>query len=121
MADEVRSLATRSQEASKSTATLIDDTVHAVAVGTQLSNDTNKALHDVTLSAQKVLKEMTLISDATEVQSSSIAQVTIGIDQISSVVHTNSATAEQSAASSQELSSQADLLKKLVSQFKLAG
>ncbi len=121
VADEVRSLATRSQEASKSTATLIDDTVHAVAVGTQLSNDTNKALHDVTLSAQKVLKEMTLISDATEVQSSSIAQVTIGIDQISSVVHTNSATAEQSAASSQELSSQADLLKKLVSQFKLAG
>lgn len=121
VADEVRSLATRSQEASKSTATLIDDTVSAVAQGTQLSNDTNKALHDVILSAQKVLEEMTLISDATEEQSDSIAQVTIGIDQISSVVQTNSATAEESAASSEELSSQADLLKKLVSQFKLAN
>ena len=120
VADEVRSLATRSQEASKSTATLIDDTVSAVAEGTQLSNDTSKALHDVILSAQKVLEEMTLISDATEEQSQSIAQVTIGIDQISSVVQTNSATAEESAASSEELSSQADLLKKLVSQFKLA-
>ena len=71
------------------------------------------------MSAQKVLKEMTLISDATEEQADSIAQVTIGIDQISSVVQSNSATAEQSAAASEELSSQADLLKKLVSQFKL--
>ena len=119
VADEVRSLATRSQEASKGTTALIDDTVRAVAEGTQLSNDTNKALHDVIMSAQKVLKEMTLISDATEEQADSIAQVTIGIDQISSVVQSNSATAEQSAAASEELSSQADLLKKLVSQFKL--
>ena len=120
VADEVRSLATRSQEASKGTTALIDDTVRAVAEGTQLSNDTNKALHDVIMSAQKVLEEMTLISDATEEQADSIAQVTIGIDQISSVVQTNSATAEQSAAASEELSSQADLLKKLVSQFNLA-
>ena len=119
VADEVRSLATRSQEASKGTTALIDDTVRAVAEGTQLSNETNKALHDVIMSAQKVLKEMTLISDATEEQADSIAQVTIGIDQISSVVQSNSATAEQSAAASEELSSQADLLKKLVSQFKL--
>ncbi|MCI8784120.1 MAG: HAMP domain-containing protein [Dorea sp.] len=120
VADEVRSLATRSQEASKGTTALIDDTVRAVAEGTQLSNDTNKALHDVIMSAQKVLEEMTLISDATEEQADSIAQVTLGIDQISSVVQTNSATAEQSAAASEELSSQADLLKKLVSQFNLA-
>ena len=120
VADEVRSLATRSQEASKGTTALIDDTVRAVAEGTQLSNDTNKALHDVIMSAQKVLEEMTLISDATEEQADSIAQVTIGIDQISSVVQTNSATAEQSAAAIEELSSQAELLKKLVSQFNLA-
>lgn len=120
VADEVRSLATRSQEASKSTAALIEDTVHAVAEGTQLSNDTNEALLDVNRSAQKVLEEMILISDATQEQSESIAQVTIGIDQISSVVQTNSATAEQSAASSEELSSQADMLKKLVRRFKLA-
>ena len=62
---------------------------------------------------------MTLISNATEEQADSISQVTIGIDQISSVVHTNSATAEESAAASEQLSSQADMLKKLVGQFKL--
>ncbi|MBQ6985599.1 MAG: methyl-accepting chemotaxis protein, partial [Oscillibacter sp.] len=40
-------------------------------------------------------------------------------DQISSVVQTNSATAEQSAAASEELSGQSNMLKKLVSQFTL--
>ena len=46
-------------------------------------------------------------------------QVTQGIDQVSSVVQTNSATAEESAAASEELSGQAQLLKKLISQFRL--
>ena len=41
------------------------------------------------------------------------------MDQISSVVQTNSATAEESAAASEELSSQAQILKSLVSRFKL--
>ena len=49
-----------------------------------------------------------------------MTQVTVGIDQISSVVQTNSATAEESAAASEELSSQAQVLKRLVGQFKLA-
>ncbi|MCD7992103.1 MAG: methyl-accepting chemotaxis protein, partial [Clostridia bacterium] len=50
---------------------------------------------------------------------SSISQVTQGIDQISNVVQTNSATAEESAAASEELSGQAQILKGLISQFKL--
>jgi methyl-accepting chemotaxis protein len=45
--------------------------------------------------------------------------VSIGIDQISSVVQTNSATAEQSAAASVQLSRQANSLKELVSRFTL--
>ena len=48
-----------------------------------------------------------------------ISQITIGLDQISSVVQTNSATSEESAAASEELSSQAQVLKDLVSQFRL--
>ena len=57
-------------------------------------------------------------SDSTE-QADAIGQVTQGIDQVSSVVQTNSATAEESAAASEELSGQAQLLKKLISQFRL--
>ena len=52
-------------------------------------------------------------------QATSIAQITQGIEQVSQVVQTNSATAEESAAASEELSGQAELLKSMVSEFKL--
>ena len=119
VADEVRNLATKSQEASKSTAALIEDTVKAVNEGTRLSVETDEALKAVVARAQKVMDAVTRISAATEAQSRDVNQVSIGIDQISSVVQTNSATAEQSAAASEELSGQANMLKKLVSQFTL--
>lgn len=120
VADEVRNLATKSQEASKSTGALIEETVKAVADGTRLSGETDEALREVVASAQKVLDAVTLISTATEEETNSLAQVTTGIDQISSVVQTNSATAEQSAAASEELSGQANLLKEMVGRFHLA-
>lgn len=44
-----------------------------------------------------------------------------GIDQISSVVQTNSATSEQSAAASEELSSQAAVMRRITSSFRLRG
>ncbi|MEG0616088.1 MAG: methyl-accepting chemotaxis protein, partial [Oscillospiraceae bacterium] len=62
-----------------------------------------------------------MISTASSEQANSVAQVTQGIDQISSVVQTNSATAEESAAASEELSGQAAMLKGLVGRFNLAS
>ena len=70
-------------------------------------------------SSSKVLDAVQEITKAAEEESEAIAQVTEGIDQISSVVQTNSATSEQSAAASEELSSQAALMKELLSRFKL--
>ena len=119
VADEVRNLATKSQEASKSTAALIEDTVKAVNEGTRLSVETDEALKAVVARAQKVMDSVTQISTATDSQSRDVNQVSMGIDQISSVVQTNSATAEQSAAASEELSGQANMLKKLVGNFTL--
>jgi len=119
VADEVRNLATKSQEAAKSTTTLIEETVRAVADGTRLSGETEESLQRVVANADKVLDAVVLISSATDEQANAIAQVSTGVDQISSVVQTNSATAEESAAASEELSSQASLLKELVGRFTL--
>lgn len=121
VADEVRNLATKSQEASKDTAALIEDTVKAVDEGTTLSKETDHALREVVESAEKVLGAVNLIYEATEEQARAVSQVTVGVDQISSVVQTNSASAEQSAAASEELSSQANLLKELIGRFKVQG
>ena len=119
VADEVRNLASKSAEASKSTAMLIEGTVVAVKEGIDLSQETNQALQAVVESSQKVLEAVNLISDATEEQANSISQISVAVDQISSVVQTNSATSEESAAASEELSSQANVLKSLISRFRL--
>ena len=119
VADEVRNLASKSAEASKNTAVLIEDTVAAVKEGIDLSQETSQALQAVVDSSKKVLEAVNLISDATEEQANSISQISVAVDQISSVVQTNSATSEESAAASEELSSQANVLKELISRFKL--
>ncbi|MBQ6987097.1 MAG: MCP four helix bundle domain-containing protein [Oscillibacter sp.] len=119
VADEVRNLATKSQEASKSTSALIEETVKAVNEGSRISVETDESLKEVVIRAQKVMDAVTRISQATDSQSKDVQQVSTGIDQISSVVQTNSSTAEQSAAASEELSGQASVLKDLVGRFTL--
>ena len=121
VADEVRNLASKSSEASKSTADLIEGTVQAVEKGTEIANATAESLGAVVVSTKGVVSTVDKIASAAENQANNIAQVTQGIDQISSVVQTNSATAEESAAASEELSGQAQMLKNLVGQFKLRG
>lgn len=119
VADEVRNLAGKSAEASKGTASLIDGTVSAVEQGTKIAHETAESLSQVMDSTAETVKMVVEISNAANGQASSIAQVTQGIDQISSVVQTNSATAEETAAASEELSGQAQMLRDLIGTFKL--
>jgi len=119
VADEVRNLASKSAEAAKNTTTLIESSINAVEKGKAIADQTAQALMAVVAGANEVTSLVIQISDETNVQANSIAQITQGIDQVSSVVQTNSATAEESAAASEELSGQAEMLKTLVSEFKL--
>ncbi|MDD3024275.1 MAG: chemotaxis protein, partial [Syntrophomonadaceae bacterium] len=59
------------------------------------------------------------IAVASNEQATGIAQIDKGVEQVSQVIQANAATAEQSAAASEELSTQADLLKQGVSKFNL--
>ena len=118
VADEVRNLAQKSTEASKSTATLIEGTIQAVKRGTALADETAHTLTEVVDNAKQVVVAADKISKACSEQAVSITQVTQSVNQISDVVQNNSATAEESAAASEELSAQAHILTGLVSQFK---
>lgn len=119
VADEVRNLASKSAEASKNTSGLIENSIHAVERGMQIVNTTAQSLHTAVEGEKVAIVSIEKISKACNMQAEAIAQVTTGIDQISAVVQTNSATAEESAAASQELSGQAQLLRSLVSKFRL--
>ena len=119
VADEVRNLASKSAEASKNTATLIERSMGLVEKGTKIAGTTAQYLSDAVEGVNEVVELVQKISKATIEQANSISQVTSGMDQISSVVQTNSATAEQSAAASEELSGQAQMMKQMVGQFKI--
>ena len=98
---------------------LIESILKAVAHGTQIADDTAKALLHTVDGAKEVTGVISQISDASNNQAEAIEQITLGIEQISSVVQTNSATAQESAAASEELSGQAQLMKDLVGRFQL--
>lgn len=119
VADEVRSLASKSAEAAKDTTTLIESSIRAVENGTRIADSTEKSLHLVVESAQMVTETIGHISKASSEQAGSILLVTQGIEQISGVVQVNSATSEESAAASEELSGQAQFLEEMVGRFKL--
>ena len=120
VADEVRNLAAKSAEASKTTNDLIAASMTAVSRGAQLTTDTAGQIHSANQFAQEIARMVDEIAVSAQEQTTSIQQVSSGVDQIAGVVHTTSSTAEESAAASQELSSQAELLKELVSQFQLS-
>ena len=120
VANEVRSLANQSSAASKSTAALIQSSLQAVENGRRIANETDNALAEVVSGIDNVSELLFHITDASSKQFDANRQVTENINLISEVVQTNSATAEECAAASEELASLAQLLKELVSHFKLA-
>ena len=121
VAGEVRRLAGKSTDAAKRTSDLIDGTVQAVEKGRKIANITAESLHNVVESTNEVLNTVDKIDEAAQHQAGSIVQVAQEIDQISYVVQNNSATSEESAAASEELSGQAQMLKELVGRFKIDG
>ncbi len=121
VADEVRNLAGKSAEAAKETAALIQSSVDNVARGTEIAERTSESVQEVAVCAQQTQEKIQEINGASVQQEQAISQINVGIEQISTVVQTNSATAEESAASSEELSGQASMLKELVSRFRVKG
>ncbi len=121
VADEVRSLAAKSAEASQSTSVLIGGTVDAVNNGTRVLAETAQSLTTVVEGSRSASELASQIADAAKNQASAVNLISQNIDDISGVVNTTSSTAEESAAASQELSSQATLLSGLLERFKLCS
>ncbi len=119
VAEEVRNLAARSANAAKETTALIEGSVKNVEDGTQTANGTAKALEEIVNGVARAASLVGDIASASNEQATAIAQINKGVEQVAQVIQTNSATAEESAAASEELSGQADMLKGMISKFRL--
>ena len=119
VANEIRKLATKSAEAVNQTTALIESSQKAVANGMEIADNTAKSLMIVVEGSEEVLSSMDKISNASQNQKVVLEQLTQNIDLISNVVQSNASSAQNSAMTSVELSSQSKRLHDLVNAFHL--
>ena len=119
VAEEVRNLAARSSKAAKETANLIENSVEKTKNGSEIASETAAKLNEIVESVSKVTGLVEEIATSSNEQALGISQVNEGLGQIDNITQRNTANAEESAAASEELSSQAASLRKLLTLFTL--
>ncbi|MCR0326714.1 methyl-accepting chemotaxis protein [[Clostridium] innocuum] len=119
VAEEIRKLATKTTDASKITAQLIQKSTKSVEEGSALIDASEQSLKHIVDGARDVASKIEQISQSNIQQANFIIQIRQSIEQISDIVQGNSATSEESAAASEELAAQAQILRELVSRFEL--
>ena len=119
VAEEVRSLAAKSAAAASETAELIENSIAKVGTGSQIAEETAKALDTITDVVHQSEELINNISEASNYQATSVAQIEQAIMQVSQVVQTDSATSEECASASEELSNQAARMRDMLSIYNL--
>ncbi len=119
VAEEVRNLAGRSAEASKQTANMIENSIQRVQKGSKLADDTRNALQIISELVERITVSGNIIARTSDEQAASASQIDSALMQISQITQTNSATSEDCAAASEELSAQTRTLNTQISKYKL--
>ena len=120
VANQVNQLADQSAQAAKESAALIESSVRAVEKGMVIAGETATQLEGVAENSKVITEEVTNIAETLETQTAEIQQINEGIEQINDVVQTNSATSEECAAASHEMSNEAENLREMIRRFKVA-
>ncbi len=119
VADEVRSLAIRASEASRNTATLIEESVAKAETGVKLNESVKRRLEEIRSGVQGAAAIMNEIAEGAAAQEQELAEVTASMAQIGDLTQRTAANAEESASAAAELSAQAREMHELAVQFKV--
>ncbi len=120
VANQVNQLADQSAQAVKESAVLIKASVDAVGKGVLLAEETAQQLEEIADNSKIITQEVAGIAETFADQTVEIQQINQGIEQINDVVQNNSATSEECAAASQEMNGEADHLRDMIREIKVA-
>jgi methyl-accepting chemotaxis protein len=118
VADEVRSLAQRSAQAARDTTSLIEGAIASSNEGSQRVSQAAESFAAITERVTEVKRLVDSVSVASGQQAHGIEQVLQGIRQMEKVTQTTAATAEESAAASEQLNAQAGVTMRLVERLE---
>ena len=119
VADQVTVLAENSAKAAKESAVLISNSLSAVERGMVIANETAGKLEKVADNSKQITVDVNDIAETLKAQTDVIHQINEGVNQINDVVQTNSATSQECAAASQQMSSEAENLKNLIRELRV--
>lgn len=117
VADEISDLASKTSESSKQTADLINNCIKQIEAAMTCADATSECLKDIVDNSVQISEAFKTISNDTKIQADKSVHIKSEISNISDVVQTNTATAEETAAATQELSEQAKSLSSLIAKF----
>lgn len=120
VADQIRELADQSAKAAVDTRELIEGSIKEVSEGNSAAERAANSIEAVVVGIKDIAEFSKDLKVMVQDQSEAMRQAEIGVNQISEVVQSNAATAQEASATSQELSAQAIILDELVGQFKLS-
>ena len=121
VAQEVRILASRSSDASKNIATLINTSLSRTKAGVDQVKETGATMQEMVKSIERVTDVIAEISAGAKEQSVGIGQVNDAVNELDSMTQHNASMVEESSAAAAELREQADRLGALVGAFKLSN
>ncbi len=119
VANSVRTLANKSTISVKETSLVIESTIKQIEMGYELVKLAAEYLDKITEESVKAASYVSEVAQSNEIQASSIESVASSIDDIDDVIQSNNANAEENAASCEELASQTNMVKDMISMFKL--
>lgn len=119
VAEEVSSLASRSSDASKKTGELIEKCITGIAQAKESADVTASALESIVTYSAEIARSFDSISEATQEEARKANSIRMEINNISDVVQSNSSTAQETAASTEALSQQAQTLEAMTSRFRV--
>ena len=118
VAEHVRSLAMRSSEAARNTATLIQESVKRAEAGVHIGEEVSHALADIAGQNRKVSDLLNEVAATSSEQTNGIRSVGNGIEEINKVSQDNASGASENASSSTELSEETRKLDAVVDELR---